>query len=132
MCNHESQLWTASRYSRWQASIRSQQPVFSPNNQLLPVSIISEDREIIKLFPQQPPIESMSQLLAAQGVSQDYTIDDDPLCGKKVTIHWVAIQEEVMQTFKDESILNCHLHITLIATADGEEEGEGKKVRLNV
>ena len=37
-----------------------------------------------------------------------------------------------MQTFKDESILNCHLHITLIATADGEEEGEGKKVRLNV
>ena len=60
---------------------------------------MSEDREITKLFPQQPLIESISQLLAAQGVSQDYTIDDDPLRGKKVTIHRVAIQEEVMKIF---------------------------------
>ena len=52
---------------------------------------MSEDREITKLVPQQPPIESISQLLEAQGVSQDYTIDDDPLRGKKITIHRVAI-----------------------------------------
>ena len=59
-------------------------------------------------------------------------MDDDLLCGKKVTIHRVAIQKEVMKIFKDESILNCHLHITVIATAGREEEEEGKKVLLDV
>ena len=67
---------------------------------------MSADRRSLNCF-----IESISQLPAAHGVSQDYTIDDGLLCEKKVTIHRVAIQEEVMQIFKDESTLNYHLHI---------------------
>ena len=35
-------------------------------------------------------------------------------CEKKVTIHRVAIQEEVIQMFKDESTLNYHLHILVL------------------
>ena len=68
-------------------------PVCSPNDQLLPVPIISEVLEITESF------------------------DDDLLCEKKENIHRVAIQEEVIQIFKDESILNCYLHITVIHTS---------------
>ena len=100
-------------------------PVFSPNNQLLSVAIMSAGGKISELFPQQPPIKSISQLPAAEGFSQDYAIDDGLLCEKKVTIHRVAIQEEVIQIFKYESTLNYHIHILALLGKKRSEKARG-------